>query len=226
MNKTLDGATCVCYVHSMNNKDEHVEEDYRSLLLLDEISRDHTLTQRDLSRKLGVALGLVNSYLKNLVSKGYITVSAIPKKRYAYYLTPSGFAEKTRLTYRHLQNFTNLYKVARRDFHVLFNNINHLQIRRVAFCGVDEVTEIAYLSLRETDLELCAIFDINPGKRFLGFEVLPIRDIKNTDHDIVVITSFGNEGALEKSLLEAGEDAKKVCTVSKGGWLKKIEVQG
>ena len=65
----------------MNNKDEQLD-DYRSLQLLDEISKNHELTQRDLSRKLGVALGLINSYLKNLVSKGYITVSTIPRKRY------------------------------------------------------------------------------------------------------------------------------------------------
>ncbi|MBI5809657.1 MAG: winged helix-turn-helix transcriptional regulator [Deltaproteobacteria bacterium] len=98
-------------VHFVNNKDEHANG-YRSLLLLDEISRNHETTQRDLSKKLGVALGLVNSYIKNLASKGYITVSTIPKQRYKYYLTPSGFVEKTRLTYQHLQNFTNLYRVA------------------------------------------------------------------------------------------------------------------
>src|SRR5574340_629821 len=114
----------------MNNKNEQ-SDDYRSLLLLDEISKGTELTQRDLSRKLNVALGLVNSYVKNLVSKGYITVSTIPRKRYKYYLTPSGFAEKTRLTYQHLQNFTNLYRVARRDFSLLFNKIQNSDIKTV-----------------------------------------------------------------------------------------------
>ena len=45
-------------------------EEYRSLLVLDEISKNGNVTQRDLSKNLGIALGLVNSYIKNLVSKG------------------------------------------------------------------------------------------------------------------------------------------------------------
>lgn len=207
----------------MNNKDEQTD-DYRSLLLLDEISKNNELTQRDLSKKLGVALGLVNSYIKNLASKGYITVSSIPKKRYAYYLTASGFTEKTRLTYQHLQNFTGLYRVARRDFHTLFFNLKKSETKRVVFCGVDEVTEIAYLSLKEADLDLAAIVDINPkGKRFFGYEVHPIEDISSIPCDLIIITCFQGEEAMKKALREAGVAESRIVGISGGGWLKKIE---
>jgi len=56
----------------MNTKDNHTAQspdDYRSFLLLDEISRNNEITQRDLSKRLGIALGLINSYIKNLASK-------------------------------------------------------------------------------------------------------------------------------------------------------------
>ncbi len=211
----------------MNNKNEHSSQhsdDYRSLLLLDEISKGTELTQRDLSKKLGVALGLINSYVKNLVSKGYVTVSTIPKKRYKYYLTASGFAEKTRLTYQHLQNFTNLYKVARRDFHLLFNNIQNSNIRSVVFCGVDEVTEIAFLSLKETDLKLAGIVDNAwAGKKFFGQDILTMEDIGTIGYDIVVITSFQSGEALKKRLVELGVDEKNIYDISSGGWLKRID---
>lgn len=207
----------------MNNKEEH-QGDYRSLLLLDEISKNHELTQRDLSKKLGVALGLINSFIKNLASKGYITVSTIPRKRYTYYLTTSGFAEKTRLTYQHLQNFTNLYRVARRDFHTLFNDIRGLKIKKVVFCGVDEVTEIAYLSLKEADLELAGIIDKAEGKKkFFGHEVLPMNRLNEIDYEIIIITSFNGGDALKKALIEAGVNEQKICGVNTEGWLKRIE---
>ena len=206
----------------MNNKDANAD-DYRSFLLLDEISKNHELTQRDLSKKLGVALGLINSYIKNLAGKGYITVSTIPRKRYAYYLTPSGFAEKTRLTYQHLQNFTNLYRTARRDFHNLFNSVKKSRVRRVVFCGVDEVTEIAYLSLKEAGLELAGILDKASGKKkFFGFEVRPITDIGVLEYDIVVITSFQGGEGLKTLLVRAGVDEKRVLSISTD-WLKNIE---
>lgn len=207
----------------MNKQDEQLD-DYRSLQLLDEISKNNELTQRDLSRKLGVALGLINSYLKNLVSKGYITVSTIPRKRYTYYLTPHGFAEKTRLTYQHLQNFTSLYRVARRDFRNLFEKLRGLGPKRIAFCGIDEVTEIAYLSLKEAGLPLSAIFDQEPqGKDFFGHEVLCFDDIKRLDPDIIVITSFKGDDELKGALMKAGVDEARICSIGSGGWLKKIE---
>ena len=77
MNKILDRTLPWWYVHGMNSDKGHniqQAEEYRSLLVLDEISKNGNVTQRDLSKNLGIALGLVNSYIKNLVSKGYVTV--------------------------------------------------------------------------------------------------------------------------------------------------------
>lgn len=206
----------------MNNKDQDTE-DYRSLLLLDEISRNEKLTQRDLSKRLGIALGLINSYIKNLVGRGYITVSTIPRNRYKYYLTPSGFAEKTRLTYRHLQNFTNLYRVARRDFSVLFRKLKARNTAGVVFCGVDEVTEIAYLSLKEADIELAGVVDDGyGGKNFFGHTVVPISDIKKIGYSVVVITSFAGGPGLRRMLLEAGVEEEEIYDISADGWIKRI----
>lgn len=209
----------------MNNNKEEQADDYRSFLLLDEISKEQEQTQRDLSKKLGVALGLVNSYLKNLAAKGYITVSTIPKKRYKYFLTPSGIAEKTRLTYQHLQNFTNLYRVARRDFQALFETLSRAKIKKVVFCGVDEITEIAFLSLKESGIELAAVIDLDASgndRKFLGNSVLPLEKAQGLDFDVIIITSFQNGLKLRAGLQKAGIAGDRVCDISAQGWLKKI----
>jgi len=205
------------------NKGDTGHDDYRSLLLLDEISRDERLTQRELSKKLGLALGLVNSYLKNLVSRGYITVSTIPRKRYSYYLTPRGLAEKTRLTYRHLHNFTNLYRVARKDFQGLFEALEAAGRKRVVFCGVDETAEIAYLSLMERGLTLAGVIDENNNGSFLSFPVLAIEEIEGLEYDVVVITSFRCGESMKKRLREAGVKEGRVLDISGGDWLRRLE---
>ena len=195
-------------------------DDYRSLLLLEEIARDNRVTQRALSKRLGLALGLVNSYIRNLTAKGYITVSTIPPKRYAYYLTPQGLLEKTRLAYRHLQNFTHLYRVARHDFQRLFNDLQGRGVERVVFCGVDEITEIAYLSLQEAGMELTAIVDSGGRKKpFFHHAVKAVETLARGQYDIVVITSFSNDKALKEELLDAGVPKEKICNISSGGWL-------
>ena len=208
------------------NKKTEAQDNYRSFLLLDEISKGSALTQRDLSKTLGVALGLINSYVKNLISKGYITVSKIPKKRYQYYLTPSGFAEKTRLTFQHFQNFTNLYKVARRDFHDFFNQIQNSEVKEVVFCGVDEVTEIAFLSLKETNLKLTGVIDdLEAGKLFFGEEIRPIKEIGNIHYNIVVITMFKNGEKIRRQLIDLGVKEETIFDIGSGDWLKKLSSQ-
>src|SRR5512140_3113476 len=143
----------------MNDESGKTPDTYRSFLLMEEIAREEPVTQRELSRRLDIALGLVNSYLKNLVAKGYVRIKAFPKNRYAYILTPQGIAEKSRLTYQHLSYFTNLYRIARQDYAALFRSLAAAGVHRVSFCGVDEVAEIAYLSLQETGIELAAVMD-------------------------------------------------------------------
>ena len=73
-------------------------DDSVTLNILDTAEQNEHISQRDLSRKLGVALGLANSYLKRCVRKGLIKVQQAPANRYLYYLTPKGFSEKSRLT--------------------------------------------------------------------------------------------------------------------------------
>src|SRR3546814_593722 len=81
--------------------------------LLRAVQENSALTQRSMARELGIALGLANAYLKRCVRKGYIKVRQAPPNRYAYYLTPQGFAEKTRLTSEYLSSSFRFFRRAR-----------------------------------------------------------------------------------------------------------------
>jgi len=201
-------------VQNMNKEKPENHDTYRSLQLLDEISKGEQLSQRDLSKNLNIALGLVNSYIKNLVSKGYVTIRAIPSKRYAYYLTPKGFAEKTRLTYHLLQDYTNLYKNARKDFHNLFYELNNNGTKKVVFAGLDEVTEIAYLSLQEVDITLEGVVDENSKRdKFLKIPVLPFKDLKNIEYQNVIITTFVKRDHVYQKLIECNVPSEHIHTI-------------
>lgn len=188
-------------------------EHYRSLQILDELSNNDSITQRDLSSRLGIALGLVNSYMKNLVKKGFITVKAIPTKRYAYYLTPKGFTEKTRLTYHMLQDYTNIYRQARKNLQTLFGDLQGKGVKNVVFAGADEVAEIAYLTLQETNLKLAGVVDMeNPNAIFFSNKVMSIEAIGQLSYDRIVVTSYLKRDALYKELLKNGIDKEIIQT--------------
>jgi len=200
----------------MNNNSEKTLDSYRSLLLMSEIVGEEPLSQREISQRLGIAVGLVNSYLKNLVSKGYVRVKNFPRNRYAYLLTPQGLAEKSRLAYEHLSYFTGLYTTARQDYLRLFRRLDAEGISDVVFCGVDEVAEIAYLSLKEAGLCLVAVYDDeNAGKEFFGHRIEPVTAIRPIVQ--VVITSLKRRQKLAAELVKMavaplipGEDVVKV----------------
>jgi DNA-binding MarR family transcriptional regulator len=189
-------------------------EHYRSLQILDELSNNDSLTQRDLSSHLGIALGLVNSYIKNLVKKGFITVKTIPSKRYAYYLTPKGFSEKTRLTYDLLHDYTRVYREARRNFKQLFHELEASGMKTVIFAGADETAEIAYITLQETHIDLVDVVDEDlAGKTFFGRPIRPVAAIQDMHYDVVVITSYLKHKQLFKQLTDAGVDKGSIRSV-------------
>jgi DNA-binding MarR family transcriptional regulator len=186
-------------------------EPYRSLQILDELSKNDSLTQRDLSSSLGIALGLVNSYIKNLIKKGFITVKAIPSKRYAYYLTPKGFTEKTRLTYDLLHDYTRIYREARVNLKTLFNTMQHEGINKVIFAGADEIAEIAYITLQETTIELIAVVDgERSGEIFFNRTIQPLQAIDNMNYDSIVVTSYLNRKVIYQELVQSKVDKKDI----------------
>ncbi len=192
---------------------------YRSLQILDELSNNDTLTQRDLSQRLGIALGLVNSYVKNLIAKGYITVKNIPPKRYAYYLTPKGFAEKTRLAYDLLQDYTRIYREAKNNYHQLFFELERSGIKRIVFAGADEVAEFAYITLQETHLELVGAVDPDRvGEAFFGRKIQPLNALDDMNYDCIVVTSYLKREPLHHALTAQGiadKDIRGIFTIRK-----------
>lgn len=189
------------------NKSEGTSQDaHKTFLLLSEIEKEEKLSQRELANRLGIALGLVNSYLKNFVTKGFVRVKDYPRNRYAYLLTPRGFAEKSRLAYQHLNYFTSLYTITRRDYLELFRALQARGIEEVMFCGVDEVAEIAYLSLQEAGLRLTVVMDDDDfcNSELFGMKVVPLTEgLRNVSGEIV-LTSLKRGKALREKLREHG----------------------
>lgn len=201
----------------MNDGNDKSIDSYRSFLLLSEIAGEEPLSQRELSRRAGIAVGLVNSYLKNLVAKGYVRVKNFPRNRYAYLLTPTGIAEKSRLAYQHLSYFTNLYTVARQDYLALFLSLKAEGVTRVAFCGVDEVAEIAYLSLQEAGLELVAVLDdAKAGETFLGMPIMNITQGVASYNGTIVISSLKQKGEIREQLVRFGIGNERIRYAAAG----------
>ena len=161
--------------------------------LLEQVERDGGQTQRRMATELGVALGLVNAYLKRCVKKGLMKVSAAPARRYAYYLTPQGFAEKARLSVDYFSYSFSLFRRARAEYGELFNLAAARGFSRIVLAGVSDLAEIATICALETGVEVVAAVDGVCGKsRFVGLPVPNSFDALAEPFDAVFVTAFPN----------------------------------
>ena len=135
-------------------------EDARILLdLLTSVERDGGQSQRRIASELGIALGLVNAYLRRSVKKGLVKVTAAPARRYMYYLTPQGFAEKSRLTVEYLSVSFGFFRRAKAECGAVFGMAAERGFSRVALAGVCDLAEIAMICALDTGVKVTAIVD-------------------------------------------------------------------
>jgi len=102
---------------------------------LRELANDGTLTQRQLSKRMGVSLGTINYLVNQLLKKGYIKAKRFKnsknKSAYMYYLTPKGMTEKVKQTYNFLQMKTEEYTRLKEEIEILRQeNHEHLNNKK------------------------------------------------------------------------------------------------
>jgi DNA-binding MarR family transcriptional regulator len=186
-------------------------KDIRSLQILEEIDNNHSPSQRDLAKKLNISLGLVNSFIKRLAKKGYVKVTTIPRNRVKYLLTPKGFAEKSRLTYAFIQYSFHFYKEALGNLQSLLNEFEKRGVKKVIFYGASDLAEIAFISLKATDIELIGVVDDDEkGKNFLGFTINSIEELRKLEFDRIIITSIESKKAMFNKLLRKNIPREKI----------------
>ena len=184
-------------------------EAHRDLQLLEAVEQDARVTQRTLSTKLGIALGLTNIYLKRLVRKGYIKCVNVQSNRITYLITPRGLAEKARLTYEFMDYSLHLYGEVRHHLRAVIQECAQAH-RRVAIYGSGEAAELAYLSLREFGLEPVAIFDSDSSRGFLGMPVRPIAEHREVAFDLMIIASLDHPAQQVADLVNDGIPSEKL----------------
>ena len=161
-----------------------------TLGLLNAVHENSALTQRSVAHDLGIALGLTNAYLKRCVKKGLIKASQAPANRFAYYLTPKGFAEKSRLTAEYLSSSFGFFRKARAQCADALETCDNAGWQRVALAGVSDLCDVLSLSAGDYALHLVGIVDRRSDKSH--FARLPVvRRLSDMDNfDAVIITDL------------------------------------
>lgn len=192
---------------------------YREMQLLSEVEQDPDVTQRQLSIRVGIALGLTNVLLRNLAQKGYVRVSQASWKRRFYTLTPDGFSHRIRLMVKYVRRFLDHYQKVRQTLREELEPLALNAESRVAVYGTGEFAELVYLGLKEIGIEELEIFDsqVTPGDRFLGMPVRDIEALRPDDYDRVVVAQVDASDSLYDLLRERQVDTQQIVSFFANG---------
>jgi DNA-binding MarR family transcriptional regulator len=190
-------------------------EEMRELNLLQELEKNPVISQRELSHKFGIALGVTNACLKRMARRGWIRVMSLDHHKIGYYLTPKGFAEKAKLTL-HLISWTVQHYCTLKD--LIGERLLDMQnkgIERIVFYGVSDEMEVAYITLQGINLKLIGIVEDDEkleSQIIFGHELEPVSRIQQLNPEGVLITSLERCDQRKERLSTLLDDRKVYVT--------------
>lgn len=123
------------------------------LKIIEEISRQNNLTQRELAQRTSLSLGAVNIILKRLVKRGIVKTKNLNPKKVEYMVTPKGFSEKAKKSYNYVLKTVNLVKFVREEIaKIVLEEYNNGQ-KNFVILGNDDLADIIELALKGFNYE-------------------------------------------------------------------------
>jgi len=195
-------------------KDIMDDKSVKTLEILEELSSNGHVTQRELSHKVGIALGLANFYIQRLVQKGYVEVVYLERNRLGYLITPQCIAEKSRLTYSYIQRSYGYVRKVRISIRERLKVLSHEGVHSVVIYGGGDIAEVTYLAIHEVGMKLTAVVDgARAGRPFLGYTIQPVSVLQGLSFDRIIITEPVMIQDMGSLLHEYGIDEGKLVRV-------------
>jgi hypothetical protein len=198
--------------------------DHRTREILAKLEAGQAVSQRSLSRELGIALGLTNLLLRQMARQGLVRLRRVTPNRVLYLITPAGVAEKARLSHKYFRDSISFYVDARRRIQTslsfLTPEVDSRAGLRVVFWGAGELAEIGYVCLQESNIALVGVVDDDRvGRRFFGHPVqssslLHGECLNGTPFDRLIVFALEDDAKVACDLSRSSVDVQRVFWIS------------
>ncbi|MBF0489148.1 MAG: MarR family transcriptional regulator [Candidatus Omnitrophica bacterium] len=132
----------------------------REFELVNIVGAELAANQRDLSRHMNISLGMTNMLLRRLVTKGYIRIKQLDRRKVEYLLTPKGFAEKMRKSIRYTMKTIDSIGLIQQGIVRLVQDLYSQGIRKFYLLGSSDLTVLVEMSLRKEQWQDCSFLKV------------------------------------------------------------------
>ena len=147
--------------------------------IMSEIVDNENVSQRELSKKLGISVSTVNVLINKMIKEGLIKMTQVSQKQVFYMLTPMGMMEKAKKTMRYLKIHYRAIYETKEKIKMVFEELKNEYDMIFVLMNQDEMSEIISIALEE--------FEAKHGK--VNIKVLDYTsdlNIKNVKSSILV----------------------------------------
>ncbi len=110
------------------------------------------VSQRELARRSGLSVGLVNAVLKKLVHTGYVKTGRLDRRSLEYLLTPLGFAQTALRSYHYIINTVRGFRDIQARLHALVARLRDQGCREFFLYGESELAELVAVFFEDEGL--------------------------------------------------------------------------
>lgn len=118
-------------------------------VIMSEVSENESVTQRELSRKLGVSVSTVNVLMNKMIREGLIKMTQVSQKQVLYMLTPVGMMEKAKKTVTYLKAHYRAIFETKEKIKSVLDKINKENDVIYVLIRNDEMSEILTVAIHE-----------------------------------------------------------------------------
>ncbi len=135
--------------------------DEREFELINIIGGEMGANQRDLSRQMNLSLGMTNMLIRRLITKGYLRIQQLNKKKVEYLLTPRGFSEKMRKSVRYTMKTVGSIGLIRQSISRLLKELYSEGVRKFYVTGNTDLSLLIEMAVREDTLTGCVAVPVS-----------------------------------------------------------------
>ncbi len=134
------------------------EKEFR---VISEIDRNLNITQREISQRSKMSLGMTNIIMKRLINRGYIKVKQLNKKNFQYILTPKGFSKKVKQSYNSTLKTIQTFKMMKLKIQNFIIQEYKNGKKKFVIYGNGELANLIELSIRDLGKQDIVYIKIN-----------------------------------------------------------------
>ena len=181
---------------------------YKEFMILDLIEKDANITQREISKTIGVAVSMINAYLDSYEKKGLIKRKKHSTKTVEYFVTKKGMERRKLLNIWYLKSSHEVYLSAKDNIIKFLNQIINRGFKKILLYGAGEVAEIMLQVMNDDNnipLEVLAVVDDDMNRQneiIVNLPIISKENINQYDHDGILVSSYKHHDVIRRNLVE------------------------